>query len=192
MRRWLVIAGSVAVVVVIAIGITQSNGGGSDHSGSVLTPAQASAKLAGSSTRLAAIHAQSNQILGGGKSAYNERVKSLRGLPVVVNGWGAWCTACRIEMPILNRVSARMGRQVAFLGIDSQDNRDAAKKFLKKIPVSYPSYEDGDSKIVDTFGIAGLPSTIFYDRSGRQFVHQGAYRSEAALITDIKRYALTG
>jgi cytochrome c biogenesis protein CcmG/thiol:disulfide interchange protein DsbE len=192
MRRWFVIAGSIAVVAAIGIGIAQSGGGSKADSGSLLTPRQANAKLAGASPRLAAIHAQASELLGGGKAAYNQRVRDLRGLPVVVNGWGAWCTACRQEMPIYNRVSAKLGKRVAFLGIDSQDNRDDAKKFLAKIPVFYPSYEDGDTKIVDSFGLAGLPATIFYDRSGTQFVHQGAYRSEGELITDIRRYAQTG
>lgn len=192
MRKWFVIAGSVAVVGVIAIGIVQSSGGKSENSSSALTPAQASAKLAGSPARLAAIHAQSNQILGGGKSAYDTRVRSLRGVPVVVNGWGSWCGPCRQEMPVFSHVSADLGKRVAFLGINSTDSLDGAKRFLAKTPVSYPSYEDGKGTLVSSFGIIGLPATIFYDRSGHKFVHQGPYHSQKDLITDINRYAITG
>lgn len=192
MRRWTSLIGPVAIATAVAIGVVQSDKDKGQHSGAALTPAQASAKLKGSPPRLAAIHAQSNEILPGGKSAYTKRVKSLRGFGVVVNGWGSWCVPCRQEMPVFSRVSANLGKRVAFLGIDSEDSKDGARAFLKKIPVSYPSYEDGKSTIVSSFGIAGLPATIFYDRSGKQFVHQGPYRSEADLVTDIKRYALTG
>jgi thiol-disulfide isomerase/thioredoxin len=193
MRRWFVIAGSAVVLVVLAIGIAQTSGGGSGHSVSVLAPAQANAKLAGATPRLAAIHAQSNEILGGGKSAYNKRVESLHGLPLVVNVWGSWCGPCRGEMPLFNRASANLGKRVAFLGVDTdKDPPAAAKKFLKKIPVYYPSYGDDDSAIAQSFGLEGVPSTVFYDRSGKQFVHQGPYTHEADLVTDINRYALTG
>lgn len=180
------------MVAVIAIGIVQSDRGGSDRSAALVTPDQASAKLRGSPPRLAQIHAQSSEILGSGQSAYRKRLRELRGLPVVVNGWGSWCVPCRQEMPVFNRVSADLGKRVAFLGINSEDNRDGADAFLKKIPVSYPSYEDGKGALISSFGIAGLPATIFYDRAGREFVHQGPYKSEQDLIADIERYAVSG
>jgi cytochrome c biogenesis protein CcmG/thiol:disulfide interchange protein DsbE len=192
MRRWTSIVGALAITAAIAIGIVQSDGGKSERKGSLLTPAQAHAKLKGSAPKLAAIHSQANEILPGGKSAYQRRVKSLRGLPVVVNGWGSWCVPCRQEMPVFNQVSANLGTKVAFLGVNSEDSLDGANAFLKKTPVSYPSYEDGKGTLISSFGIAGLPATIFYDRKGHQFVHQGPYRSQQDLITDIKRYALTG
>lgn len=180
------------MVVVIAIGIAQSDGGESGESVALVTPDQASAKLRGSPPRLTQIHAQSSEVLGGGKSAFRKRVRDLRGIPVVVNVWGAWCGPCRTEMPYFNRASANFGKRVAFLGVDTEDNTDDAEAFLEKIPVYYPSYEDGNSAIANSFGVAGVPSTIFYDRRGREFAHQGVYRSEQDLLNDIKRYALTG
>lgn len=193
MRKWLVIAGSVVVVAAIAIGIAQSGGGESGRSVTLVTPDQASAKLRGSPPRLTQIHAQSGELLDGGKRALRERVRDLRGLPVVVNVWGSWCGPCREEMPFFNRASANLGKRVAFLGVDTDfEYRGAAEKFLAKNPVYYPSYTDSDSAIANSFGILGVPSTIYYDRKGREYAHQGPYKSEQDLLDDINRYALSG
>jgi hypothetical protein len=57
--------------------------------------------------------------------------------------------------------------------------------------VSYPSYYDANGQagaaITDsTF----TPVTVFYDRAGRQYIHQGPYTSAARLERDVRRYAL--
>jgi hypothetical protein len=86
----------------------------------------------------------------------------------------------------------KYGKRVGFLGLNAGDNRGDATKFLKRFPVTYPSYEDPDEKIARSIRApANYPITVFYDRSGKiAFVHQGAYPNEAALEADVKRYAL--
>jgi len=148
--------------------------------------------LAGAPPRLAALHAQSNRLLPGGVDAYEGRIASLRGFPVVVNVWASWCGPCRFEFPAFQRLSARYGKRVAFLGIDTEDSDDAARTFLEGAPVPYPSYTDHDKEIADSIGAdLGLPDTAFYDRRG-ELVHlkQGPYEDRAELRADIERYAL--
>jgi cytochrome c biogenesis protein CcmG/thiol:disulfide interchange protein DsbE len=191
MRRYLLLAATLVVVVALAIGLTQI--GGKDRSGeSLIDKVEAGQRLAGSQPRLAAIHAQSNEILGGGTKAFRKRIDELSGLPIVVNVWGQWCDPCKREMPILNRASAKYGKRVAFLGIDVEDNTEAAKRFLAEIPVSYPSYDDKNRDIAGIFNLRATPSTIFYDRRGRPTIHQGEYQSDGDLLRDITRYALSG
>jgi cytochrome c biogenesis protein CcmG, thiol:disulfide interchange protein DsbE len=146
--------------------------------------------LAGSPAPLASLHDQSSQILSGGASAFKERLASLKGHPVVVNKWASWCGPCRAEFPMFQRLSVQLGKNVGFIGVNTSDNVGDAKSFLKRYPVSYPSYEDGDGKIAEVFnGIATFPATAFYDASGRlQYMHQGQYPSEQKLRADIKRY----
>jgi hypothetical protein len=85
----------------------------------------------------------------------------------------------------------QQGRRIAFLGVDANDNEAAAKRFLRQLPVSYPSYKDGNLKISATFNaVQAFPTTAFYDSHGRlAFLHQGAYPSERKLARDIARYA---
>lgn len=150
--------------------------------------------LAGAPPRLAAIHAQANELLPGGVEAYEKRIEALRGFPVVVNVWASWCGPCRLEFPYFQRAAARYGKRVAFLGIDTQDSDDAARTFLREEPVPYPSYTDPDKEMTESIGASlGLPDTAFYDRRG-ELVHlkQGPYDDLPELRADIERFALGG
>lgn len=155
------------------------------------TPAQARAKLAGSPAALASLHRQGGELLDGGLDAYRARLGELRGHPVVVNAWASWCGPCEREMPYFQRAAVRLGRRVAFLGVNPDDPTDDAREFLRDHYVPYPSYVDRGSKIVHEIGVrAGLPTTVFYDRDGEvAYVKQGPYRDEAALLADVRRYA---
>lgn len=148
--------------------------------------------LAGAPPPLAALHAQGNELLGGGVEAYERRIAALRGYPVVVNVWASWCGPCRFEFPAFQRLAAEYGKRVAFLGIDSQDSADAARTFLRDRPVPYPSYSDPDEEIAARVGATlGLPATAFYDRRGDlAYLKQGPYTGHSQLRADLKRYAL--
>jgi cytochrome c biogenesis protein CcmG, thiol:disulfide interchange protein DsbE len=154
-------------------------------------PAETRASLAGSPPALRALHEQSNRLLAGGPAAFRARLRELRGHPVVVNKWASWCGPCRSEFPFFQRLSARLGSRVAFLGVDSNDSDADARRFLRRYPVSYPSYSDPDQKVAQVFNATvAFPTTAFYDARGRlAYVHQGGYATEAKLRGDITRYA---
>lgn len=148
--------------------------------------------LAGAPPPLAALHKQGDELLDGGTDAYENRLASLRGYPVVTNIWASWCVPCRQEFPVLQKLSARYGKKVAFVGVNSEDSSDAAATFLREVPVPYPSYVDPNKDIWDAIGgIGGFPNTAYYDRSGKQvFIHPGPYRNGSELEADVRRYAL--
>jgi cytochrome c biogenesis protein CcmG, thiol:disulfide interchange protein DsbE len=147
--------------------------------------------LAGSPPPLAALHRRADELLDGGTSAYEQRIADLHGYPIVVNIWASWCVPCRQEFPTLQKLAARYGKRVAFLGVDSEDSDPAAATFLEEAPVPYPSYSDPDKDIYESVGGYGFPNTAFYDRSGELvFLHKGQYRDEGELEADMRRYAL--
>ena len=190
MRRALPIALAVALVAVLAIGLSQAGSGGSEDPGPKFDLRAAQRSLEGSPAPLAALHRQSSQLLDGGVQAVRKRLRELRGHPVVVNKWASWCGPCRSEFPVFQRVSAARGREVAFLGIDGFDARDDAEGFLAEFPVPFPSYADRDEKIARELGMpTNYPITLFLDERGETaFIHQGEYRSAADLERDIDRY----
>ena len=135
---------------------------------------------------------EANELLAGGKEAFEARLEELRGYPVVVNKWASWCGPCRFEFPFLQELAIERGGEVAFLGIDSDDSEDAARTFLEELPLPYPSYSDPDKEIADDFldNAREFPATGFYDTDGElAFVHLGAYASKADLEADIDRFA---
>jgi cytochrome c biogenesis protein CcmG, thiol:disulfide interchange protein DsbE len=174
-------------VALAASGCGASQGG--DYGGEHPDYAKA---LAGSPAPLAALHAQGNRLLPGGVDAFKRRIGALEGYPVVVNVWASWCGPCRFEFPVLQRLAARYGKRVAFLGIDSQDSDDAARTFLAEAPVPYPSYTDPGEEIGEEIGATlGLPATAFYDRGGKLvYLKQGPYTDHDEPRADVERYAL--
>jgi cytochrome c biogenesis protein CcmG/thiol:disulfide interchange protein DsbE len=187
-RPFLLLVGLV-LTVALAGGCGSSPSG--DYRGSHPNYAKA---LAGAPAPLAALHKQANDLLPGGQEAYEKRLAQLRGYPVVVNAWASWCGPCREEFPTLQQLSARYGKQVAFLGVNSEDSNDAAATFLREAPLSYPSYTDPHKEIVDGIGpFLGFPETAFYDKSGELlYLKHGPYSHASELEEDVRRYALSG
>ena len=190
MRGSFASAGACTLVAVVAI-LLLSGCGSQEPDVKVPTPAEARSALAGAPAPLASLHRQAAELLPGGEDAFDARLATLRGRPVVVNAWASWCTPCRYETPFFQRTSVRFGRRVAFLGVNPDDDTAKAKAFLREHPVSYPSYADPDEQIADEIGVrAGLPTTVFYGRDGKvAYVKQGQYRDEQQLAADIRRYA---
>lgn len=178
---------SVAAAGLVAVGCGEADGGGTGGK----HPDYAKA-LAGAPAPLAALYEEGSELLPGGNDAFEKRLATLRGHPVVVNVWASWCGPCRYEFPTLQKLSAKYGKQVAFLGVDSQDSDSLAREFLEEAPLPYPSYSDGDQGIAHSIGTSGgLPDTAFYDRSGALcFLKQGTFAKQSELAEYVRRYAL--
>lgn len=140
---------------------------------------------------LAALHAQANELLDGGAAAFERRLRQLRGYPVVVNKWASWCPPCREELPWFQEQALKRGTEIAFLGVDANDNDADAAEFLRELPLPFPSYRDPDLKVSAVFnGVAAFPTTAYYDSEGElAYLKQGTYLSEEDLVEDIERHA---
>ncbi|HEY3758195.1 MAG TPA: TlpA disulfide reductase family protein [Solirubrobacteraceae bacterium] len=193
-RRIVTAAGALVLVGLLAIGLvelaTRSRGAAAPRVR--LTAAQMQAQLAGAPAPLAALHAQASELLGGGPRALRARLAVLRGWPIVINKWASWCEPCKEEFGAFQRVSLNLGRRVAFIGIDSGDSARADPlRFLRSFPLSYPSYYDASGQLgVEATDSTNTPVTVFYDRDGGKYIHQGAFPSTAKLEYDVKRYAV--
>ncbi len=184
----------IALFAVVLAALTATGCGSSDSGDFGGNHPDYATALAGSPAPLAALHSQANELLPGGADAYENRVASLKGYPIVANVWASWCGPCRFEFPTLQKLAARYGKRVAFLGIDAEDSEDAAKTFLAEAPVPYPSYSDPGKDIADSLGaVHGFPDTAFYDSAGELvYLKQGPYGDDSELEADVRRYALKG
>lgn len=90
---------------------------------------------------------------------------------LVVNLWATWCAPCVTEMPTLARLQAAFpGRiLVAPVSMDTAKDREKARAFIAGRP-PLPFYQDPKAALI--FAVTppaeGLPTTIIYDRSGRE------------------------
>lgn len=184
---------TLAAGLLAVIALAGCAGGGEGNPDSRLSLQQATEPLTGAPPQLAEIRAQANQLLDGGKDAFDQRIAALKGFPIVVNDWASWCGPCRFEFPFLQSQASKHAKEIAFLGVDSDDSSGSAKTFLGELPLPYPSYSDPDKSIRQELHGIGYPATVFYDPAGN-IVHtqQGAYSNEADLAADIQRYALGG
>jgi thiol-disulfide isomerase/thioredoxin len=96
------------------------------------------------------------------------RLADWQGRPMLLNFWASWCAPCVREMPELDSLQKQFP-QVQFIGIGI-DTAVKIRKFLLKVPVSYPLLVLGTSGI-DTLRdlgdtAAGLPFTLILTADG--------------------------
>lgn len=86
---------------------------------------------------------------------------------LVINVWANWCDPCRREQPQLVRLANRYRDEgVRFLGINYQDDRDAARAWVREFEVPYPSLFDPSGRSAADLGFPALPDTYVVDPGG--------------------------
>jgi peroxiredoxin len=96
-------------------------------------------------------------------------LRSLRGKTVVLNFFASWCDPCKREAPVLEQLWRQdRGRGLVVLGIDANDARRDARKFVQKHHVTYPVVFDHDGAVASNrYGIQDLPVTYVLNPTGR-------------------------
>ncbi|HSJ36532.1 MAG TPA: TlpA disulfide reductase family protein, partial [Acidimicrobiia bacterium] len=85
------------------------------------------------------------------------------GQPLVLNFWASWCPPCVAEMPDLEEVHQRFHGEIAFLGMNMQDDLAAAERLVEETGVTYPLAQDPDGAVYRRFGGIAMPTTVLLD-----------------------------
>lgn len=181
-----------ALAAVAALALAACGGDDSTEDPQEASGGSAALTASDPTARLAEHRAQADTLIGEGETAFERRLAALEGTPVVVNQWASWCPSCRFELPFFEAMSAEFADRVAFLGLDSQDDRASARAFLQEHPSGYPSVFDPDAEVARSLGAGrAWPTTVFYDAQGEQVhIRPGAYATAELLEADIRRFAL--
>jgi thiol-disulfide isomerase/thioredoxin len=90
-----------------------------------------------------------------------------QGRPLVVNFWASWCPSCVAEMSAAFKpAQEQLGDEVAFLGMNIQDERDRALQLVEETGVLFKLAEDPVGQLYLDFGGIGMPFTVFIDAEG--------------------------
>ena len=109
------------------------------------------------------------------RSGHDVSLAQYKGNVVMINFWASWCGPCRQEMPLLESIYKKYNKMgFTMLGVNVEPNSNAANEWLKATPVSFPILYDRDSKVSKLYDVAGMPSTVIIDRSGKlRVLHRG-------------------
>jgi len=81
----------------------------------------------------------------------------------LINFWASWCAPCRIEHPLLIRLSEEKNMKI--VGVNFKDKKEHAKKFLGELGNPYDvSTKDMNGKQSVLFGIYGIPESILVNK----------------------------
>ena len=116
----------------------------------------------------------------------NVSPRELRGRPLVINFWASWCVPCKAEAPRFVASARSHAGRVTFLGIDVQDFKSDARKFLRRYHVNYVSVRDGKGWTYADYALTGVPETFWVDRRGRIIAHYAGEVSRKQLEEGIR------
>jgi thiol-disulfide isomerase/thioredoxin len=136
----------------------------------------------------------------GGKTLDGDQLDlaDLRGKVVVVNVWGAWCTECRTETPMLVDAADELPDGATIVGIDVREtSTDNALAYVRSAGIPYPSIYDPGSEQLLRFPAPinprEIPSTVVLDAQGRvAALIRGELPSKLTLLDVVREVASGG
>ena len=89
----------------------------------------------------------------------------MRGEVWLLNVWASWCSACRVEHPLLNDLA---GRQIVrIVGLNYKDAPADARSWLREFGNPYDIIAvDREGEVGIDWGVYGVPETFVIDREG--------------------------
>lgn len=98
-------------------------------------------------------------------------VKGTKAKVILIDFWATWCGPCLRELPAVKAAYDRFHRKgFQIIGINLDEDKDAFLTFLKRRDITWPQYFDGkgwESKLVDQYGVSGIPATYLLDGNGK-------------------------
>jgi peroxiredoxin len=105
------------------------------------------------------------------------RLSEAQGKLVFVTFWATWCAACRSELPILENVQKKLGKdKAAVYAVSFQETASprGLRDFVKEHNWQLTLLEDPNGRIAQQYGITAIPHLFIIGRDRRILaVHTG-------------------
>ena len=93
-----------------------------------------------------------------------------KGNIMILNFWATWCAPCRREMPSLEKLTQKYPEIKVYAINMEKPNKLRARDFYNSVGIaSLDIYFDPEFKLVKTFKMRGLPTSILVDKNGDEF-----------------------
>ncbi len=103
----------------------------------------------------------------------------LRGKVVYLDFWASWCGPCRKSFPWLEGLRRRLASQgLEIVAVNIDRRRQAAERFLQKVPVNFTIALDPDGKVADRYRVEFMPTAYLIDRQGQVVARHFGFREE--------------
>lgn len=99
------------------------------------------------------------------------RLSEWRGKVVLLNLWATWCAPCKVEMPSLDRLQAKLGGDaftVLALSLDRGGPAKPAGFFAGNAITHLGVYDDAELEATAALRVSGLPVSVVLDAEGRE------------------------
>ena len=103
--------------------------------------------------------------MGGQKARFSELTHGKR--LVMLHFWASWCGPCREEMPqIVKAYNKFGGKGFTVISVNQDFDTSAAKQFIKDHQITFPVLMDLEGRLMETYNLSGLPSTLLLNGNG--------------------------
>jgi thiol-disulfide isomerase/thioredoxin len=104
-----------------------------------------------------------------GEGVSTLKMGDLRGKPVLLDFWATWCEPCRLEAPIVDRVSRRWrDKGVVVVGVNTDRPGDGdPTAYARALSLSYPIVRDVSGEAQRAYEVDSLPTLVVVSRTGR-------------------------
>lgn len=112
-------------------------------------------------------------------------LEQFKGKLVMVQFWATYCTPCRVEMPSMNRLQTKLGKNFVILAVDMGEGVDEVQQFVDEVKPEFTILMDEDGSALAEWKVFAAPATFIVDPAGKiQYTMFGATEWDSEEMVD--------